>query len=838
MPIYLTKAHLKNALIKELLADDKILFGYKVQSFTNFIAEIVHWEKRNYLNEFKAYQKRPLKRYRESIKESCFLDELNHDRFLLAAYAVKPQDLAIDKEYRALLAAVKPADFNLIQTYLLTHDFHDYYIEDAYYDLFTQKIIDTMIKKGAKVKKHPPVLTHGDYQINVNLDSDALDTIFQYLINEKIDLNTAALVADEKAFPLIEIRADNYGIPLNFNKAFKQPKRAKLFIALMDFYLKQDLTAYLNLVNLGLYQVKDLSAFNEYFTKHVSSLEDSLYNNFLSEERYYAELEKKADKVHEKYLPLLKDFKAIKDFKSALTYCFTLIAHNDELTIQIKEIIEQYKDDLETAYPFIKEEILRIKTLEYYENALTVTSYRSDIYRKDLLFILSPTIEVYPAFKAREGIIDEEALLKTTFPSLQKRYDNHLKNFAYFTQSKTSYYFLARGTLNGTTNEYSEEFLNFPKVKLPLLKNNPPQSGRKQLLSTKRAEQLFFKEKTLTGSVTSLENYFRCPYAYFLNYGLKLKTPYKKEINNTLAGSIIHQILSTAIKAESKAYPQILEACTAAILKQEEAALAKLYPNDLNQIAYFAETIAATIKEITPFFVKLEANTSFKPLKEGTEKEFNTAVFTDNNYNLTINGRIDRIDSLNDTDLRIIDYKTYAKSFSASKALLGLDLQLLTYAYITQIKENKTVLGAYYLNVGQAFNDNKYFKVTDSGKFTDNELHLAKEENFIKLHKLSGLNFEEYSLNADEGQFIVGVGKDYFTRIYPMEIIDTFLKQVWQKLIEKLTAGNIELTPQVNACTNCPYSLICHYRGYYGLRNEALGELKYRNRKGEIIDVR
>ena len=68
--------------------------------------------------------------------------------------------------------------------------------------------------------------------------------------------------------------------------------------------------------------------------------------------------------------------------------------------------------------------------------------------------------------------------------------------------------------------------------------------GQKQPLS-KGEEVLLPKGKT---SVTRLESFFRCPYAYFLEHGLKLKERKEGQLKAVDTGNIIHEVLEKFVK--------------------------------------------------------------------------------------------------------------------------------------------------------------------------------------------------------------------------------------------------------------------------------------------------
>ena len=64
-------------------------------------------------------------------------------------------------------------------------------------------------------------------------------------------------------------------------------------------------------------------------------------------------------------------------------------------------------------------------------------------------------------------------------------------------------------------------------------------------LSPEMAQALFVKDKMIRGSISALERYVKCPFSYFLRYGLSLREPMKVGFPDSYAGTLAHYLLET-----------------------------------------------------------------------------------------------------------------------------------------------------------------------------------------------------------------------------------------------------------------------------------------------------
>ena len=154
---------------------------------------------------------------------------------------------------------------------------------------------------------------------------------------------------------------------------------------------------------------------------------------------------------------------------------------------------------------------------------------------------------------------------------------------------------------------------------------------------------------TLKTSVSRLEQYQKCPFSFYLKYGLKLKPEEEYSIKPIDTGSFMHDVIDTFFGKVKDIKELELEY----ILKEvEEIINEKLNLNRNNLFTSSQKFIVLTnrlkkvIFESITYIVEQIKNSSF--IQEGHEVEFKRNI-----DNVQITGKIDRIDSLNTKERKI-----------------------------------------------------------------------------------------------------------------------------------------------------------------------------------------
>ena len=379
------------------------------------------------------------------------------------------------------------------------------------------------------------------------------------------------------------------------------------------------------------------------------------------------------------------------------------------------------------------------------------------------------------------------------------------------------------------------------------------------------AEAIYGKQ--IEGSVTRLEKFARCAYSHFLSYGLKLREREESGFESVDMGNLYHAAIEIYSKklAESKydwfSVPEDVRDDYAQSA-MEEAVLA--YPNlsiyATAENEHMAKRMNHIFKQTVWALTAQVRKGRFKP--NDFEISFSKADHLDalafeleNNNQIQLRGRIDRLDTCMDEDrlyVKVIDYKSGNTKFDLLKLYHGLQLQLVVYmnAAMELEKKNhdtKTIVpgGLFYYHI-----DDPVIEVT--GEIDEQEV----QEAILKELKPDGIvNREEAVYRAMDDEFEqksnvipVELKKDGTlserSKVITTEEFDILSEYANNSIVEtgnEIYRGNIEVAPYVegagSSCDYCPYKAICGFDVKIAGYEERKGQKKDRNEILECMTI-
>ena len=362
-------------------------------------------------------------------------------------------------------------------------------------------------------------------------------------------------------------------------------------------------------------------------------------------------------------------------------------------------------------------------------------------------------------------------------------------------------------------------------------------------ISKEKAKKLYEDNKNkISLSVSRLERYAQCPFAYYIQYGLKAKDRKIYEFTAPDLGSFMHEILdefTNEIKEKDLKWSDLSkENCRNIInslvdnqVKNNKSSIL----NSSKRYSYFTDRFKRILTKSVMVISEQMKRSDFEIYKNelafGFSKDVNSIKLDlPSGESFYLNGRIDRVDKLNldgETYLRIIDYKTGSKKFDLNKFYNGLQMQLLVYldALINNsenIVENQAMPGAIL-----------YFRIDDpilksKGDLTEEEI----KSEVLKELKLEGLLLDDVkvvkamdnTLEPGTHSLIIpanmkkagDLGKN--KALITMEQFELLRKYVNKKMVEicqNMIEGKIDIEPCKEnkniVCDYCNYSHICQF---------------------------
>ena len=345
---------------------------------------------------------------------------------------------------------------------------------------------------------------------------------------------------------------------------------------------------------------------------------------------------------------------------------------------------------------------------------------------------------------------------------------------------------------------------------------------------------------TLRTSVSRLEQYQACHFAYYLKYGLKLSEKDNFKINPVDTGTFMHDVIDTffnSIKERSYNVKDLSDEQIKELVEEiidEKLGLNKNYiftssPKYKALSMRLKKVIFRSMKYIVDSlkYSKFDVLGNEVEFKEGKEYPPITMKL-DNGQNVEITGKIDRIDIAKldgNNYVRIIDYKSSAKNIDLNQVYAGLQLQLITYLDAVCNAEDLMPAGVLYFNLIDPV-------VKSKKSLSEEEI----EEKIRKQFKMQGLILADVDVvkmmdtNLETGASNVVpayVGKDgtlSSTRSSSVsrkqfEYLQKYTNRIIKQISSEILSGNIDINPYYNTknkktpCDFCAYKSVCNFNG-------------------------
>lgn len=398
--------------------------------------------------------------------------------------------------------------------------------------------------------------------------------------------------------------------------------------------------------------------------------------------------------------------------------------------------------------------------------------------------------------------------------------------------------------------------------KLRMLKEGLTAEVRQERLSHNTVKRMYGKE--LVSSVSKLERYATCPFAYFAEYGLRAKERKLYQLQAPDLGTLFHEVLEVFVQTLDQGHlnwDDMSKEETEAIIESAVEDAAPRLGNEVLLDTAANQYLIRRLKRIS----KRAAWTLTEHMKKGDFRPFGYEIgfgrkevlppiilTLSGGERLVLRGKIDRVDILdkdNSRYVKIIDYKSGNKEFSFRDIYYGLQLQLLIYmdAFIKTCGTDEDRS----LKPGGVF----YFRVKDPSVKVTKEM--SSEEIYDTLFRelrMSGLVLDdadvikgmdnifdggEDGLSQGSSSIIpVTVNKDGSYKKGGADVADegkydklmTFAGEKAREIGDSILQGEIAPSPYKKEnqvpCTYCNYQSVCRFEpsgeqgGYRELKNK------------------
>lgn len=302
-----------------------------------------------------------------------------------------------------------------------------------------------------------------------------------------------------------------------------------------------------------------------------------------------------------------------------------------------------------------------------------------------------------------------------------------------------------------------------------------------QKLSKETLDALYPKDKPLKLSTTALRNFYCNEYTYYLRYVLNLQEELLLRTSASTHGNFLHRIFEKTLEQadETVDFDNRLEQAIKEVINDPE--YIDLY-RESSESELSQKSLIEICHDLAPLFTN---NLSIETInvEEKFEKITNTYPQLNDRYQVLINGRIDRVDRIKNTELLgVVDYKTGKDNdFKYDKFFNGLNSQLPTYLSALKKLNGQNLFGAMYLSL--------ILPIIKLKGALDLSKAATQTQNQLKYH---GLFLEEQV--GQLGDFYTK-NKAYHLTEEELQILIDYNDYLYKKAAEKILKGEFSINP-------------------------------------------
>lgn len=314
-------------------------------------------------------------------------------------------------------------------------------------------------------------------------------------------------------------------------------------------------------------------------------------------------------------------------------------------------------------------------------------------------------------------------------------------------------------------------------------------------------------------SPTSIENYYKCPFKHFFDYGLKIRENETNNFDGRDYGNYFHMIAEKFIR---KNLNKIGGLAQEEIINQFEEIVEEVEQQDRFKLL-------KQNKQNNHIFAMLKKEAKTMVLKINYEQKYSNFIakylekpFSINLGELKLNGVVDRVDVSGDC-FRVVDYKSGEVGRSLKDVYMGTELQLFVYMIAMETLLGLKPIGGFYFPIGSDFHKDKTLKKFCLDGFVLNEQGVLKDLDrrfgektesdivFVKLRNGSTLN-----------NLILSTKKNTFTE-NGFSCVLKYVNKLLNQAKNDILSGRFDAKPvgtsfETSPCRNCKLFCVCSFK--------------------------
>ena len=371
-------------------------------------------------------------------------------------------------------------------------------------------------------------------------------------------------------------------------------------------------------------------------------------------------------------------------------------------------------------------------------------------------------------------------------------------------------------------------------------------TGKEENLDKQLAEALYQRESgELRLSPSGIEGYSRCPFYYLMNYGIRPEERRIYQVAGREIGDLYHQCLMQISRKLSEGKGSITAECSPWMTIDKEQCYslvdtivdqeAALYREGLlvqgPEESYKKERIKNVCRQVAWTLIEHVRQGDIQRVEfeagfgSGPGAVFPPIPIEAAGKQMTIEGKIDRVDVLKKDRVKIIDYKSGNEKFDLKEVEKGYRLQLMIYLKAVQdvLDPREPGAGVFYFHIDEP--------LLDASDVSDGKLEEAIEKDRIRRYRLDGMllddeevirsiagEFDDYSgicslRSTKEG--IKGTGEGRLLSEDEFRQVRLRVDELLETLCGDLISGKVAASPmksgRVTACDYCRFKAVCGF---------------------------
>lgn len=349
-------------------------------------------------------------------------------------------------------------------------------------------------------------------------------------------------------------------------------------------------------------------------------------------------------------------------------------------------------------------------------------------------------------------------------------------------------------------------------------------------------------KKPIKSSISKIEKYIKCPFSYYINYGINPQVRKNEKLDNLKSGNIMHKYMEefskeilqndTILSLDTK---EKIDDFVEKIYSKEDffEKNVKLVTDSSKRQMNIVNKLKKISKKATNIIIEQKKSSSFKTVYSEKEIKYDLD-------DISFSGKIDRVDEVEKDGkeyVQIIDYKSSVKSISFEDIYNGLNIQMLFYLYVLS-QEDKNPYGVLYFPMLD-----KKVEINDDIEDLEEKLRETMKMNGIFLDDLSLLKAFENDIDSYSKYTNASIKKDKVSE--ECSVTNDEMKKLLKKVVDiirenthKMLDGDIIPSPMGDStCVYCDYKNICKFdESIEGFEKKKIEKLRPRAKKQDFFE--